>query len=443
MEYLLNGAQRFEEPGLFVSFEESPSQLRASFLPLGFDIEALEADDKLAISHLKLSAGEVTEAGGFSLDGLFVQLEQGIARIGAKRVVLDTLESLFSNLSDSERLRAEMARLLDWLKARDVTVVVTGERGTAELTRHGFEEYVSDCVLLLDHRISNQISKRRLRIVKYRGSAHGKDEYPFLITDSGFSVLPITSVKLDYAVGERRVSTGIDDLDVMLGGAGYFEGSTVIATGPAGTGKSTLAAAFAAATCARGEPCLYLAFEESADQLVRNMRSVGIDLGPPIAAGLLHILAFRPTLYGIEEHLVTILGQAQQHRPRTVVMDPVTNFLSIGGTSEVKSMLTRVLDLFRGSGTTMLLTSLTSSGAPTATETEISSLMDTWIVVGRQRHGNAYHRRLHVLKSRGMDHSHAIRELDLSSDGISLRPLPDVGWRDEMEVAGHPAGSER
>ncbi len=424
MEFLINGARRFGEPGLFVSFEENASELAVNFAPMGFDLASLISDGALAISHVNLRQGENLEAGEFTLEGLFIRLATGIDRVGAQRVAIDGLEMLFAHMSRKDLLRAELGRLFEWLKDRGVTSVITGERGDDGLTRHGFEEYLSDCVLLLDHRVTDQISKRRLRVVKYRGSAHGKDEYPFLIGDTGITVLPISSVRLDHPASTDRVSTGVADLDAMLGGQGYFRGSSVLISGPARTGKSTLAAAFAAATCRRGEACLLLAFEESAGQIVRNMRSVGQDLQPWIDQGLLRIQAKRPTLFGLEEHLAAILTASGDLSPRAVIMDPITNFLGIGGLLEVKSMLTRVLDTFRSKGVTLLLTSLSHDiRLGQASETQVSSLMDTWIALDQLLGARALTRQLYLVKSRGMKHSHALRELVMSDEGLSLAPL--------------------
>ena len=437
MEFLVRGALEFDEPGLFVSFEESIEDLYHNFRSFGFDLQGLVEQKKLFISHVKLSRTEIVESGEFTLDGLFVRLGHGIQQVGAKRVAIDTLESLFSHLADTNALRAEIARLFGWLKDKGMTSVITAEKGSGQLTRNGLEEYVSDCVLTLDHRITDQISKRRLRVVKYRGSSHEKDEYPFLIGATGFSALPITSVHLDHLVSSDRVTTGVPDLDAMLGGQGYFRGSTVLLSGAAGSGKSTLAASFAAATCERGESCLLLVFEESPRQLIRNMRSVGLDLEPWVEQGLLHIEASRPTLYGLEEHLVSIIELGRRVAPRAVVLDPITNFLSAGSAWEVKALLTRVMDQFRALGATVLLTSLTpGSGTVEETETGLSSMMDTWIALDQQMTGNTRHCHLYVLKSRGMDHSHEKRELVMSSAGLSLREIT------EEHEDTQPAGSE-
>jgi circadian clock protein KaiC len=336
------------------------------------------------------------------------------------------MDNLFSAMPNSEILRKEVARLFYWLKEKGVTTVITGESGKEALTRNGFEEYVSDCVLKLDHRVEEQITKRRLRIVKYRGSSHGKDEYPFLIGAEGFAVFPITGVALDYPVVTARVSTGIKDLDGMLAGKGYFRGSSVMVTGQAGTGKSSLSASFIFDACKRGERALYLAFEESSHQLVRNMMSLGIDLDHWLKNGSLTIKAFRPSLLGLEEHLLSILNLIDELEPNCVVMDPITDFISIGNRGQVKSMLTRVLDQLKKRDITLFLTALTTgSGRPEQTETEMSSLMDTWIALDLLRTDHTRHREIYIIKSRGMDHSHEIRELMMSPRGLSIRDLSD------------------
>jgi circadian clock protein KaiC len=424
MEFLVHGAEQLDEPGLYVSFEETTAQLLESFSSFGFELEKLIEKKKLKISYVELSRGEIIEAGAFSLDGLLIRLQHGIAEIGAKRVVLDSLETLFSALSANERLRNEVARLFRWLRDAGVTAVVTGERGREQFTRHGFEDYISDCVLLLDHRTEGQISKRRMRIIKYRGSGHATNEFPFLIGDSGLSVIPITSIDLGHPACPERVSTGVKDLDEMLGGQGYFKSTTALITGRSGTGKSSLAAAFALAACERGERCLYFSFEESAAQVMRNMRSLGMDLQPWLERGLLTIRSFRPTFRGLEEHLVSVAEQANIFDPTCVVMDPTTNFVTVGDEEEVKSMLTRILDMLKRRSVTLVMTALTTgAGTSDQTESPLSSLVDTWIVVDLEPVGNVRRRAIHVVKSRGMEHSHETREMIMSSHGLSIRSL--------------------
>lgn len=422
MEFLVHGVTEHDEPGLFVSFEETPGSLIANHRSFGFDLERLIADGSLRITHVDLALAEIVETGEFSFDALLIRLEQAVREIAAKRVVLDTLEAVFSVLTDSPTLRRELARLFHWLTDRGLTAIVTGERVRDALTRHGFEEYVSDCVLLLDHRVDEEISKRRLRIVKYRGSTHGTNEYPFLIGERGFSVIPVTSVGLDHEAGLARVSTGIGDLDALLEGEGYFRGSTVLVSGAAGTGKSTLCAAFAAAACARGERSLIVASEESASQLARNMRSVGIDLERWRQSGRLTVQAFRPSLHGLEEHLFGLTAAVDRIRPAGVVIDPVSNFVSVGNSAQVKSMLTRFVDGLRRNQVTLLLAAL-QPGTDDAVggDSELSSITDTWIALELERVGRTRQRCLQVVKSRGMEHSLETHELLLSSRGPALR----------------------
>lgn len=428
METLVRGARQFGEPGLFVSFEESPQNLVKNFRSLGFDLDGLIADKQLKIIHVELSREAIVEAGPFTLEGLRIRLEHGIREIGAKRVALDTLETLFSALSDTEMLRNEVATLFHWLRDRSVTAIVTGERGKEELTRHGFEEYLSDCVVQLDHRVVEQISRRRLRVLKYRGSAHGKDEYPFLIGASGLSVLPLTSARLDHGASSERVSSGVRKLDEMLAGKGYFRGSTILVSGKAGTGKSSLAATFAAAACARKERCLYFAFEESPAQIVRNMRSLGVDLEPPAKRGLLALRASRPTFLGLEEHLVAMIQDVEALAPHCVVIDPITDFLSAGNRSEIKAMIVRLIDHLKKRNITLLVTALTpGSEIPEQTEEKVSSLVDTWIALDLEIVGHSRRRQLYVVKSRGMEHSQETHELVMSSRGLTLRRLKGAG----------------
>jgi circadian clock protein KaiC len=423
MEFLVRGARDFGEPGLFVSFEENVGQLVENFHSIGFDLDRLVEQKKLKIAHVDLSRGEIIEAGAFTLDALLIRLKHAMAEIGAKRLVLDAMEAVFAALSVNSKLRGEVARLFDWVRETGVTAIVTGERGLGDSTRYGFEDYISDCVLLLDHRISEQISKRRLRIVKYRGSGHATNEFPFLIGPNGVSVVPITSIDLDHEARHERVSSGVRDIDDMLGGLGYFKATTALVTGIAGAGKSSLAAAFAQATCVRGERCLYFSFEESASHVTRNMRSLGIDLAPWLEKGLLTMRSFRPTFRGLEEHLVSVAQQAESVNPTCVVMDPITNFVTVGDEEEVKSMLTRILDLLKRRGITLLMTALTTGSAREETEMRVSSMVDSWINLDSEPVGHAHRRTIRVVKSRGMEHSHETRELVMSSSGLSVRDL--------------------
>ena len=421
MEFLVRGATEFGEPGVFMSFEEGTGELTQNVRSLGFDLEELEREGKLVLDYVYVERSEIEETGEYDLEGLFIRLGYAIDSIGAKRVVLDTLEVLFGGLSNTGILRAELRRLFRWLKDKGVTAVVTGERGEgAALTRQGLEEYISDCVILLDHRITEQLATRRLRIVKYRGSVHGTNEYPFLIDERGIEVLPITSLGLDHVASNERISSGIPALDEMLEGKGYYRGSSVLVSGKAGTGKSSLGAHFVNATCRRGERAIYFAFEESQSQIVRNMRSIGVDLEPWVERGLLLIHAARPTLHGLERHLVSMLKAVREFRPAVVVVDPITNFLTSGGSEEVKAMLMRMVDFFKIQQVTPLFTSLTHGDLLDQTEVGISSLMDTWILLREIEVSSERNRTLSILKSRGMAHSNQLREMHITSGGIEL-----------------------
>lgn len=422
MEFLVRGASQFNEPGVFMSFEENEAELTRNVASLGFDLHELAERKKLVLDYVRVERGEIEVTGEYDLEGLFIRLGHAIDSIGAKRVVLDTIEALFAGLPNEAVLRAELRRLFRWLKDKGVTAMITGERGTeGALTRHGLEEYVADCVIALDHRIINQISTRRLRIVKYRGSLHGTNEYPFLIGKTGISVLPITSLGLAHAAPTQRVSTGVARLDAMLGGKGYFRGGSILISGTAGVGKTSLAASFAEAACKRGERMLYFAFEESQDQILRNMASIGIDLAPWVKKGLLHFHTVRPSFYGLEMHLLSIHDQIQELNPQVVVFDPVTNLITVGDQVEVRSMLIRLIDFFKTKKITALFTSLTSSdSAPEQSEVGVSSLMDTWILLRNLEQSGERNRALYVLKSRGMAHSNQVREFQLSDRGIEL-----------------------
>ncbi len=424
MEFLVHGALRYGEPGVFMAFEETAADLVQNVASLGFDLDDLVARRLLVIDHVRVERSEVEASGDYDLEGLFIRLDHAIRSIGAKRVVLDTIETLFAGLPNPAILRAQLRRLFGWLKARGVTALITGERGNdpGALTRQGLEEYVSDCVIVLDHRVVDMASSRRLRVVKYRGSTHGSNEYPFLIDEGGISVLPITSVGLQHPASNERVSSGLDSLDAMLGGLGYFRGSSVLAAGTAGTGKTSLAATFAAAACRRGERVLFFAFEESPSQIVRNMRAIGIDLAPAIAQGLLKIHAARPTLLGLEMHLSVMLKEVAGFDPQVVVVDPLSSFMKVGNENDVQRMLLRLVDALKVKGITSFFTNLTQGGgAKEHTDVAISSLIDTWLLVRDIEHGGERNRGIYVLKSRGMAHSNQIREFSLSAQGIELR----------------------
>lgn len=425
--FLVHGARELDEPGVFVSFEERPSDIIENVASLGFDLDALIEAEKVVIEHIAVDPSEVAEIGDYDLEGLFLRLELAIDSIGAKRVVLDTIESLFSAFTNQAVLRAEIRRLFDWLKDRGLTTVITGERGDGALTRQGLEEYVSDCVLLLDHRVQNQISTRRLRIVKYRGSSHGTNEYPFLIDQGGFSVLPVSSLGLNHQVFDERVSTGVADLDAMVGGGGFHRGSSILISGVAGSGKSSLAASFVNAACKAGQKALYFSFEESQDQTVRNMRSLGIDLGAHIAAGKLRYVAARPTFYSLEMHLALMLREALAFRPDVFVLDPLSAFTETGNRTEVHAMLLRIVDFLKSEGITGVLTHLTQSGQTVIeTESGLSSLMDAWILLLNRESNGEFNRELYLLKARGLSHSNQVREFVMDGHGIRLL-LPYTG----------------
>lgn len=421
MEFLVRGASEFDEPGVFMAFEESEKELGQNVASMGFELSALCARKKICLEHIRIERSEIEETGEYDLDGLFIRLQSAIDSVGAKRVVLDTVEALFSGFDNTRILRAELRRLFAWLKGKGVTAIITAETGEGRLTRYGIEEYVADCVILLDHRVEDQNSIRRLRVIKYRGSLHGTSEYPFLIGSTGISVLPLSSLKLDHKATYQRISTGIPRLDSMLGGEGFYRGSSILVSGGAGTGKSSLAAHFVQAACQRGERALFLASEQSPDEVIRNMRSIGIDLEPWVKRGLLHFYASRPGSFGLEKHLVTIHNLTTIFDPKVVVIDPITNFMSIGTASEVKSMVTRLIDTFKARNITALFTSLTSGDStPESSEIGVSSQMDAWLLLRNLEANGERNRGIYVLKARGMAHSNQIREFVLTDHGVNL-----------------------
>jgi circadian clock protein KaiC len=424
VEFLVHGAIQYDEPGVLIAFEETEEDLTKNVASLGLDLPELCRRKKLTIDYIRVERSEIQETGEYDLEGLFVRLGHAIDSIGAKRVVLDTIEAIFSGFQNTNILRAELRRLFRWLKDKGVTAVITAEQGDGALTRHGLEEYVSDCVILLDHRVREQIPTRRLRVVKYRGSSHGTNEYPFLIDEQGISVLPVTSLGLGHKVSSERISTGIPGLDQMLGGKGFFRGTSVLISGTAGTGKTSIAAHVADAACRRGERCIYFSTEESPAQVTRNLRSIGLDLEPWIKKGLLHFDATRPALHGLEMHLLRVHKLIAQIKPKVVVFDPLSGYLSLGDPLELKSMLTRLLDYLKDQQITSIFNTLVEGGhAELQSELGVSSLMDAWILLRNVEHNGERNRGLFVLKARGIAHSNQIREFVLTDQGIELKDV--------------------
>ncbi len=421
MEFLVHGALRYNEPGVFMAFEEKSEELALNVASLGFDLDKLQKENLIRLDHVHVERSEIEETGEYDLEGLFIRLGYAIDTLGAKRVVLDTIESLFSGLNNMAILRAELRRLFDWLKEKGVTTIITGEKGEGSLTRQGLEEYVSDCVILLDHRVDNKISTRILRIIKYRGSVHGTNEYPFLIDKEGISVLPVTSLTLEHEVGDERISSGIPALDNMLDGRGFFRGGSVLLSGTAGTGKTSIAGSFANQACMNGDRCLYFAFEESPQQIIRNMKSISMDLKSHVDKGLLKFHASRPTLHGLEMHLLTITKEVDRFKPQVVILDPITNLVTVGSVSEVKSLLIRLIDYLQNEKITVMFTALTLKNNTTEqTDENVSSLVDTWLMVRDIESNGERNRGMYVMKARGMSHSNQIREFVISSKGLDL-----------------------
>lgn len=449
IECIIRGALKYGEPGVIIAFEETAAELEMNVASLGFDLKKLQKDGLLRIDHVRVERSEIEETGEYDLDGLFIRLGYAIDSIGAKRVMLDTIENLFAGLNNEGILRAELRRLFGWLKEKGVTAIITGEQGEKTLTRQGLEEYVSDCVILLEHRVVNQISTRLLRVVKYRGSLHGTNEYPFLIDEEGISVLPVTSLLLNNEVSSVRVSSGIPALDKMLEGRGFFQGSSILVSGTAGTGKTSIAALFADATCKRKERCLYFAFEESPQQIVRNMSSIGMDLQKHISSGLLQMHASRPTLFGLEMHLVAIHKKIKKFQPSTVILDPITNLITVGSVAEVKSILIRLIDYLQSENITVMFTALTLNNIVNEqTDEGVSSLVDAWLLVRDIETNGERNRGMYIMKSRGMKHSNQVREFVITDKGLDLLDVylsPDgvlTGSAREAQQLNEAAGAE-
>ena len=421
MEFIVHGATLFDEPGVFVTFEENIVDLRKNFFSLGYDLEKLVDDKKIAVDHVFVERSQIEETGEYNLEALFIRLGYAIDTIGAKRVALDTIEVLFAGLKNDAIVRSEILRLFRWLKDRGITAVVTGEKGDRMITRYGLEEYIADCVIMLDNRVSEELATRRLRIMKYRGSTHGADEYPFIIGKDGITIFPITSVKTDYKISKEHVSSGVAGVDFMLDRKGYFRGSAILVSGTAGTGKSSFAGYFIDAACRRGEKCLYFVLEETQDQIIRNMSSIGLNLEQWVKKGLLKFHITRPASYGLETHLVMMEDDIKKFEPMVVVIDPITDFTAVGGGREVKSMLTRLNDLMKSRGITIFYTDLIRGDLnPEAPEMYVSSLIDTWIMLRNFEYNGERSRGITILKSRGMPHSNQIKEFTLSPNGIDL-----------------------
>ncbi len=421
IEFIVKGAILYNEPGVIMAFEETGQELAMNVASFGFDLEQLQKDKKIKIDHVHIDRSQIEETGEYNLDGIFIRLNYAIDSIGAKRVVLDTIENLFAGLENEAILRAELRRLFSWLKEKGVTSIITGERGNGMLTRHGLEEYVSDCVIFLDHRVIDQVSTRRLRIVKYRGSVHGTNEYPFLIDEDGISVLPVTSLGLEKQVSYEKISSGIPALDKMMGGKGFYKGSSILVSGTAGTGKTSMAAYFANQACNDGKKCIYFAFEESPRQIVRNMKSISLNLEKHVSKGLLRIHASRPTLFGLEMHLVSIYKAIREFRPDVVILDPITNLITVGGMSDVKAMLVRLIDFLQDEQITVMFTAL-SLNATVSEQTDegVSSLVDTWLLVRDIESNGERNRGLYIIKARGMKHSNQVREFIITDRGLDL-----------------------
>lgn len=421
LEFLVRGVQDYNEPGVFMAFEEKADELATNVASLGFNLQKLQEESKIKIDYVHIDRSEIEETGEYDLEGLFIRLGYAIDSIGAKRVVLDTVENLFAGLTDQGILRAELRRLFRWLKDKGVTAIITGERGDKTLTRQGLEEYVSDCVILLDHRIINQISTRRLRVIKYRGSVHGTNEYPFLIDEEGISVMPVTSLQLNKPVSSERIPTGIPALDDMLGYKGFYRGSSILVSGTAGTGKTSVSASFVNQACLNKERCMFFAFEESPQQIIRNMRSIGMDLQKHIDSGLLEFYSSRPTLYGLEMHLVAIHKAIRNFKPEVVVLDPITNLITIGSVSEVKAMLVRLIDFLQEEQITVMFTALSLNNIVNEqTDEGVSSLVDAWLLIKDIEANGERNKGLYIMKSRGMEHSNQIREFVINGHGINL-----------------------
>ena len=443
MEFIVNGAVMFNEPGVFMTFEESTDELALNMSSFGYDLHALLDKNKIYLEQVQMNAEVIQEAGRYGIEGLFVRLEQAIDKVRAKRVVLDSLDTLFHGL-DYETLRLEFKRLFSWLKQKKVTVIVTAEIGENFLTRLGLEEYIVDCVVLLDNRATNQITTRRVRVIKYRGSIHGNNEYPFIIDETGLTVFPIISEVIQQKSSSKRISSGIKQLDDMMDKKGFFLGSSILVSGTAGTGKTSVAASFAYSVCKTKERCFFCAFEEAPNQVMRNVLSIGIDLEPLVKSGYLHFYYARPTLQNLELHFIAIKKIINEIKPSVVILDPITNLMTEGPNSDIRSMLTRFVDYLKTQHITVLFTAAITVGsiARNPSDEGISSMVDTWIMVQDVELDDKRNRSLYVMKSRGMNHSKEVREFIISSKGIKLEPFTK-NIKGSLAGGGKNAGKHR
>ncbi len=421
MQFLAQGAARYGEPGVLVGFEETEDELITNAASLGFDFANLISAGKLVIDRISVEPDVVVETGRYDLSALHIRIEHAVDSIGARRIVLDGIPALFYGLTDTSAVRIALTRLYAWLKSKGLTALVTAESNT-ELAQHGLGLSLTDCIVVAGERTRENVSTRYLRVAKYRGSAHGTSEYPCLIGSTGYKVIPLTSITVDYEASTERISTGIPRLDTMLGGQGFYRGNSVMVTGGAGTGKSSLAAHLALATCQRGKRCLYFAFEESQEEVMRNMRSIGVDLRPQVAAGLLKFRSSRATMFGLEMHLAMMENEIAAFQPHVVILDPVSNLLSIGSFNEVRAMVSRLVDFLKGRGITSLLTSLSMTDPPES-DVGVSSLVDTWMLLTNFEANGEQTRLLRILKSRGSAHSSQVREFIMTDRGVRLEDV--------------------
>ncbi len=424
--FLVHGAVHQNEPGVFMSFDESAEDLRVNSGSLGYDLADLEERNLLAIDYVHLDRNDVEESGEFDLEGLFIRIDLAARKVGAKRVVLDTVDTIFSGLPNEAILRSELRRLFRWLKDRGLSTVITAERGKNAFTRHGIEEYVSDCVILLDHRVHGEVSTRRLRVVKYRGSTHGTNEYPFIIGTGGISVLPVTSLGLLHEVFEERIPSGVPGLDTLLEGKGYYKGSSILVSGGPGSGKTSFAAHFVNAACLRGENCLIFGFEEAPKQLIRNMRSIGINLGKWVDQGSLNCIAARPTDHGLETHLAEIHHTIQNYQPTVVVVDPISALLGGGTPDQARHLTLRLVDHLKSAGITAMFVNLQPGHAHLGANLSISSLMDIWMILRVFPNEEKNQRRIEIVKSRGMSHPLASHLFEITSEGTRVKSAERV-----------------
>ena len=422
MEYLLHGIELHKENGVYISFEESEKQIISNAASFGWKFEEMVKKNKLAISYIDMQPEQMRTVGDYDLSALILRVKGAIKKVNARRVVIDGINNLLSTFDDERIIRSDLLRLIREIKEVNATIFITGERGHDSWSKMGFEEYLADGLMHLDNRTDGNYQTREIQVVKCRGINHYTGKSPFIINSEGMSIRPLITADFDYKVLKSRVSTGIADIDNMLGGKGLYRGSTVYITGPSGAGKTSISSSFANGACSRGERALFLAFEESSDQIIRNMKSIGLSLDKWVNEKLLYFYTARATTNSLEGHLDNIMTMVREVEPTCVVLDPISAFRPIANENETKLMLIRLNDYLRARKITTVFTALSSDGEYSEhADVQLSSIADTWIVVRIMDYKGERNNVMQLMKSRGMSHSRQMKEMYFTGNGLKLQ----------------------